>query len=146
MNTPLSLWAGYHFEVVPEFLTEEIWRNLRAVPAVYIMTIPTASGHWFPLYIGKAKNVRRRIRYHNRHVDAWTYEQPMTHPVLLHVRGIEDPTDRHLFEAMLIQSYRPPLNERGRPTGYGLEPKLGPTIVDERTFKPRVPADYRVTC
>lgn len=146
MNASLSLWAGYHFEVIPEILTGQISRHLRAVPAVYIMTIPTADGYWFPLYIGKAKNVRQRIRYHNRHVDAWTYEQPIVHPVFLHVREIEDPADRHLFEGMLIQSYLPPLNERGRPTGYGLDPKLGPPIVDERAFKPRFPAEYHVTC
>lgn len=135
---PLARWAGYEFEVIPDPAGNDVWSRLRPAPGIYVMSYPSKSGHWMPLYIGKSKNVARRIRQHSRWVDAWARAvTEATSAVFLHVRGFVDADDLPCFERMLIGSYNPPLNDRMKSRfSHLLDPAVGPLLADRRAVHP----------
>ncbi len=105
MITPETVvWGGYGFTVYDPAGTT--WNE---VPGLYVFAGRGPDLRWYAKYIGRTTSFSGRLPNHDRWNEA--VREGATH---VHARVVHDEFQRKMIESVLIQTYQPPLNSRGR--------------------------------
>ena len=104
-DAPTVSWGGYDFNSYDPSQT-----NWNDVPGVYIFAGMSADGKWWQAkYVGQTKSFGMRLGLRNSNHERWNEARRhgATH---VHARVVRDEIERRALEAMLIESFRPPMN------------------------------------
>jgi hypothetical protein len=88
-----------------EFFSHDLNTNWASVPGLYIFAY-TDGLWWHPLYIGQADDLSMRLPYHERRAEA--IRRGATH---IHAAHVPSSFNRDIFERLLIQTHKPPMND-----------------------------------